>query len=174
MVRKKWLGSRAKELIELDLENGDIPLYEEDMPAEDVYFDRPEYAEHDFEQFKARLATARERVIEKKQRAKRDHRAFKKDIARNQPVATNLRGEPRWEGSNAQTQLREDLIAINAGTMPSYTPKQLYNLPNRQLYREATKDLAAFRSLIQTQQRRFKSEYQYNKKQEAREKAARR
>jgi hypothetical protein len=95
--------------------------------------------------------------LSKLQRAALDQASFD-DFRANHPEKDfNSRGEPRWEGSAAQKQLKED---VSNQFHWDKTPKELFNNPERQVYRDHFGDegLQYFRNHIYQEERLAKFE----------------
>ena len=108
MPRKKkaspWKASEAKKILMKDLRSGLIPLDSADMAPRDAFQQRPEFAEFDscYENFARRLRAARKQIREKNSHASLDGVALAHDRQLFPKAATNYRGKPRWEGSEAE------------------------------------------------------------------------
>ena len=109
----RWIKSKAKGLLEEDLKSGRIPLDDADMTAEEVYMQRTEFAEFKFEQFETNLDSLRKVHLDKIDRANSDSAALAHDRGPNcRPKKThNYRGEPRWDGGEAERLLKLDITA---------------------------------------------------------------
>lgn len=104
--------------------NGDIPLDGEDgMELEAVYLQRPEFADFEFAHFKERLRDLRRQIKDKDHSAASDSAALAHDRQICPKAAYNHRGEPRWEGSEAERLLRLDVDNDKHKTMQ---PKDLH------------------------------------------------
>ena len=107
--------------------------------------------------FSRRLNDVRKDHLSKLERAALDQASFD-DFRANHPVKEfNIRGEPRWEGSAAQKQLKDDVSNQHHW---GKTPKELYEDPNRQVYRdhfgEDGEGLRHFRNHIYQEERLIK------------------
>ena len=71
--RKEWRDSEAKKLLLRDLQDGVIL---DNMAPRAVYRLRPEYQEHEYEQFRDRLNDYRKKTKEKKIRSQEDFKAM--------------------------------------------------------------------------------------------------
>ena len=119
MARKKkeasWLHSEAKNLLLKDLRSGDIPLDSTSMTPQDVYLQRPEFADFgDYDKFPGRLSRARKYVAEHNSRAASDSAAFAHDskIYPDQPSITevNQGGLIQWQKSSfARTWMKASI-----------------------------------------------------------------
>ena len=83
---------------------------------------RPEFAVGDTPEealclFENRLASAREIIRGKKQRASTELAMLQEDRLVHPFPATNYRGEPQWEGSAAQKVLKKDVADKKHETM---------------------------------------------------------
>jgi hypothetical protein len=93
------------------------------MAPRAVYRLRPEYQEHEYEQFRDRLNDYRKKTKEKKIRSQEDFEAMQQDRQIHPTATHDHRGGPRWEGSEAQKLLRED---VKTGTDRTMTPLELW------------------------------------------------
>jgi hypothetical protein len=109
-VTKKWRDSEAKKQLITDLKDGTVPLRAVDMPPLDVYNSRPVYQEHGYEQFRDRLNALRKQIREKRDNSLQDAAALEHDRAIHPKASHDHRGILRWEGSEAEQQLRQDVI----------------------------------------------------------------
>lgn len=98
----KWEYSNAKELLYKDLLNGRIPLDPEEMGPQVVYLQRPEFADFKYENFRQNLKSLRAKIIEDQGLAASESTPLAHDRRIYPKNATNHRGEPRWEGSEAE------------------------------------------------------------------------
>jgi hypothetical protein len=160
MARKKkeasWLHSEAKNLLLKDLRSGDIPLDSTSMTPQDVFLQRPEFADFgDYDKFPGRLSRARKYVVEHNSRAASDSAAFAHDSKIYPRPAFNHRGEPRWPGSVAEKLLCQDM---DEGKHNRMTPKALHESRNE--FHEKY-PLAVFRQHIyqETKRRKFLAQY---------------
>jgi len=128
MPRKKkntWANSEGRKLLRSDIRKGRIPA---DMDWEIAFARRPEFAfgktpEEAKRLFKTRLQTARTYVHNKLARAAEELRLYRQDRQVYPPSATMNSGEPRWDGSNAQRLLKQD---VEEGIHLTMTPAQFY------------------------------------------------
>ena len=83
--------------------------------------------------FTRRLRDVKKIFLAGKTRAEQDQLDFNVFRYHHPRPAENKRGDyPHWDGSQAQQRLKMDL---DEGLTQQYTPKELYNLPNRSIYR---------------------------------------
>lgn len=145
-----WTGSVSRRLLLQDLRKGDIPLDPTEMSPPEVYFQRPEFADFEYTRFRARLNDLRKKVTAEKNRSTFDSVALARDRLNFPKKATNHRGEPRWEGSEAERLLKKD---IEDGKHKNLKPKALYESQNEYM----KYSLAAFRGHIyqEVQTRKF-------------------
>lgn len=114
-----WRNSNAQRLLHEDIKTGRIPA---DMHWATAFNLRPEFAavgkasaEETKEQcalrlFESRLRTARKFVTAKSTRASEELALLQQEQQMFPfPTTNRLTGEPRWEGSEAQTLLKEDV-----------------------------------------------------------------
>jgi hypothetical protein len=145
-----WRGSKARDLLEKDLISGDIPLDVNVMEAREVYIQRPEFADFEYNHFRDRLRYLRNQIKEKKDDATSASVALAHDRQIYPKASHNQRGEPRWEGSEMERLLRLDM---DAGKDKSMKPIALYQ--SRKEYNESCA-LSLFRKHIDQEQRRRK------------------
>jgi len=151
MPKKKneveWKDSLAKRLLWKDLFNGDIPLYSDEMGPQEVYLQRPEFSDFAYEKFRDHLNDLRKKVIEDKERAISDSAALAHDRQIFPKKPTNHRGEPRWEGSEAERLLHVNMDNKKHEVM---APKELYQT-RKEYYENYSLDV--FRGHIYQEQR---------------------
>ena len=160
-IDEEWEYSATKQLLLGDLRSGAIPLDSESMPPQVAYMQRPEYVESDpeYKRWTRRLRDLRESVREKNDRAASDSAALAHDRRIHPKPAFNHRGEPPWEGSDAERFLCEDMDAGKHNTM---TPKELH--ASRKEYRD-NYPLVVLRQHIYQEERRRKFQYYLKVKQ---------
>jgi hypothetical protein len=103
-----WKDSVAKEKLVMDIDEGVVT---EGDNWEDVHQSRPEYSDTDYNKFQGRLYRAFKSVAVGQDRASRDHAAMVRDRLIFPVAAHNHRGELRWEGSDAEAFLKQDVLA---------------------------------------------------------------
>lgn len=143
--RRPWRhGGEASKLLMQDLKDGVI---NDETAPRDAYGLRREYQLHDYDQFRDRLNDYKKRMKKKQSRSQAEVEAMRHDI-RNHAVVVHG-GGPQWEGSEAQTLIRE---AVLAGTDQAMLPQQLW------LSNEAFQvfELETFRQHIHQERRRQK------------------
>lgn len=124
MARKKsWLTSEGRKLLLQDLRHGAITP---DMDYETVFEMRTEYEVGESREeakrlFENRLKSAREILRQKDVRAAQELALLKEDRKVKPAPKFNHRGEPRWEGSDAQKQLKKD---VSEGKHLKMKPKE--------------------------------------------------
>lgn len=126
----KWKKSEAKNMLRVDLINGNVPA---DMAPMDVYKMRPEYAEFKYENFRTNLNNLRTAVAENITQMQRDSLYFGHDKAIMRHEMRNA-DEPRsrvWIETQASVLLKLD---INEGLHEHLTPSELYQ--SREEYQE--------------------------------------
>ena len=119
-----WAEGDAKRILKRELKKGAIPLNADDMAPRVVYMQHPEFADYPYEQFRDRLNDLRNKIKEKKARSTFDTHALERDRESHPKPAKNHRGEPRWEGSQAERLLKRDIDNRQHETL---TPKALHN-----------------------------------------------
>lgn len=124
-----WNFSKGQALLREDVVSGRIPMT---MPWEAVYatFFRPEYlvgedAEDAKRLFEGRLQSARNRHTSHQSRADEEERLMLADRQRHPPPAFDFRGEPRWDGSQAQKIVKQD---VDSGFYLGKKPLDYYNM----------------------------------------------
>jgi hypothetical protein len=142
-----WKNSKAKKLLTQDLISGEIPLDSDDMQPMIVYHQRPEFIDFEYTRFRDRLRELRNQIIEKTARAASDSAAHARDRQIYPKPTHNHRGEPRWEGSEAERLLRVDMDENKHKNMK---PMELYN--TREEYYDNYK-LVVFRKHIDQEER---------------------
>jgi hypothetical protein len=103
------------------------------------------------ENFTRRLRGVLSDFQSKKKRAEQDQESYDDFRANHPEKATNHRGEPRWEGSEAQRQLKEDIANQYHWDK---TPKELWEHPERTVYKDLP--LTVFRDHIYQEERLIK------------------
>ena len=110
-----WATSEGRKLLFADIRSGRIPAT---MSWQAAYQLRPEFvvgtkanptAEKAESLFEGRLKSARGILAEKDQRAVSELALLRADRLIHPVPATNHQGEPRWEGSEAQKLLKDDV-----------------------------------------------------------------
>lgn len=127
-----WATSEARHQLGQDIidkvipGHGDPPLTLE--LVEDLwkrlYEGNPVFANYPFcpKRYKKRIESLQEIVRQTAHWAKFDDAALAKDMARHPAPATNIRGQLRWAGSNAEKLLKED-IKNDKHKYIGYTPR---------------------------------------------------
>lgn len=125
-----WITSEGRRLLFEDIGNGVVT---QDMDWEDVFFLRPEFAVGDtpedaYRLFQSRLESALKIMGKRNNRASIELALLQEDRQVYPVPATNHKGEPRWEGSAAQLQLKKD---VEDGLHRNTNKHAFYNLhPN--------------------------------------------
>ena len=140
-----WRNSDAKGLLSDDIVNGVVP---NDMAPMDVYNMRPEYQVYKYDNFRANLKRLRDRNEDRKEWATRDRKAHDHDRKIRPKPALDHRGEPRWEGSEAQRQLKLD---VDAGIHLTMSKRAFYY--SRPVYYHNYRDLRVFRDRLYQEER---------------------
>jgi hypothetical protein len=109
MAKKALRSSKAKSLLTEDLVNDTIPLSNDEMDAYDVYLSRVEFTEFAFENFRSNLRTLRKKIGEKRLLALEEAEALEHDRNLFPLSEFDQRGQPRWEGSDAERLLKLDM-----------------------------------------------------------------
>jgi hypothetical protein len=109
-----WGKAAAKKLLAEDILNG---LVTTAMDWEDVVQLRPEYQNTSQRLFKTRLKRLLGQIGVAQNKATDEEAALLHDRALFPTPTHNYRGEPRWEGSEAQRLLRQDVANLVHSTM---------------------------------------------------------
>jgi hypothetical protein len=144
-----WKGSEAKRLLIQDLMSGEIPLDPKEMEPAQVYLQRPEFANFDYERFCNRLRDLRAQIRASKHHASSDSAALTHDWCIYPKKPNKYCGEPRWEGSEAERLLQLD---IDEGKNMSHVPIDLHKSRNE--YKKYP--LKVFQKLIDQEERHRK------------------
>ena len=107
-----WRVSKGKELLYKDLQEGRIPAVGSRGDAVAIYQSRPEFGGDDADErrkFTDRLRRARIGYLKNVSLAKSDSEALIHDRLIHPERQTNDRNERRWDGSEAQSLLRQDV-----------------------------------------------------------------
>lgn len=141
-----WSKCVAKKLLAEDIINEEITL---DTDPDEAFWYRPEYCVTDRTKFNRRLYSLLDQISEAQGRANRDEEALIHDLGLFPRPKTNHRGEPRWEGSAAESWLRID---VQNGVDKPLTAEELR--ATRLAYRRFPVDV--FRGHIHQENRRVK------------------
>ena len=150
-----WRKCEAKKLLAKDIIDGVI---DDDLPWQEVFWWRPEYAATAYSKFSGRLSRLRGQFFSAKQRALSDDKALKHDRKLFPVKTSDERGVDRWEGSGAQSWLRQD---VSDGLHQTMKPRKLYD--TRPSYQQFSIDV--FREHIY-QEQRFQKFCQWRKDKE--------
>lgn len=159
-TQKAWSTSKGKDLLFLDLLEGRISIDGRRGDATEICALRDEFGANDPEEskkFPARLRNARKQVKQLKSQADFDRDALAHDRLLYPESAENSRGEPRWDGSEAQRLL---FLDIDESKHEFMTPMALYK--ERIEYQEYSLDV--FRGHIYQEVGRRKFYMQYGAK----------
>ena len=128
----------ARKLLYEELAAGRIPLDSKDMGPAEVFYTYSGTLEFQIEgmeygpTFTGRLLGLRKIVKRDKKRADDDKRELRIAIENHKPPSHNHRGEPQWNGSEAQALLKQDIADGKHLTMK---PSELRWLEGREAYR---------------------------------------
>ena len=147
--KTEWRYSEARALLEKDLVDGTIPIDSDLMEPQVVYGQRPEFSDFPYKKFRDNLSAARRRHRDAKNRSATDAAALAHDRGIYPKKATNHRGEPRWDGSQAQALLKID---VHEGKNRTMAPNALRD--SRAEYQEFPLDV--FRGHIHQEWKRQK------------------
>jgi hypothetical protein len=164
-TKDSWAKSDAKRILEAELKKGTIPLDASDMAPDVVYLQHPEFATFQYEKFRDNLNKLRKKIKGKKTRSELDSLALQRDRKSHPKPEKNNRGEPRWEGSEAERLLKLD---VDNGKHNAMTPRNLHK--SRKEYQDYALDV--FRKHIHQEvktrkfikQRKDRAEKKKNKK----------
>lgn len=115
----------AKTKLTEEILGGRLP---DELPAAEVWRLDPVYERVPIDNFRPNLAALRERFRKFRIANELDEEALRND-RRLHPIKL----EGRWPGSEAERLLKKD---IDDGIHETMTPKELYNLPDREGYKE--------------------------------------
>lgn len=115
-----WRNSWAKEILREAIMVGDI---KEEHTYDEIYQWHPEITFTDRAKLPARVRALRAQVTGDTSSAESDALALEHDRKLYPIPSHNYRGEPRWDGSDAQRMLKADIVA---GVHLSMTPVQFY------------------------------------------------
>jgi len=109
-----WRYSKAKQLVSQDLIDGLIPL-EGHFDAKEIF--KEHYEGHEFfknfpfdqERYTARIERIRKAIAKLQTWAEYDSQKLLEDLAKQPRPEKNIRGELRWDGSEAQELLKLDM-----------------------------------------------------------------
>ena len=117
-----WSKSKGRKLLFEDIQSGRIP---EAMHWMTAYQLRPEFAVGETPEkaeslFSGRLRSARAIIARKEDRSAEELALLREDRQIRPAPATNHWGEPRWEGSEAQKLLKQDVAnKKHVGLLPA-------------------------------------------------------
>ena len=121
-----WEFSWAKEILRRGIKEGDITKAK---TYDEIHTFHSEVEATDRKLLPSRMRALWQQFAADKGTADKDAADLEHDL-KLFPISThNYKGEPRWEGSNVQKQLRED---IKEGLHLETTPEEFYN--SRELY----------------------------------------
>jgi hypothetical protein len=124
-----WKKSKTKALLVEDILSGAIP---NTMHWKDVLVLRPEYDASLRRLFASRLKTLRDQINRSKMSADVEEAALAHDRALFPAPTHNYRGEPRWDESQTQFLLKQDVANLVHATL---SPKDFrMTRPEYQLY----------------------------------------
>ena len=120
-----WKSSKAKKELQKALQSGQIPLSSDKMRPQDVYLSNPEFAAFDYKCFSSNLWWLHQHIAEG-QRQYSEALAHDCHIYPKMEIRSN--GKYRWEGSQAEHFLREDMAKVDTDkdSMDLYKSRQEY------------------------------------------------
>jgi len=104
---EEWRYSKTKKMLEKDIIDGKIGSIANGMKPKDVHSMRSEYKKIPYKLFVSRLYTLRKKYEELQKNAEADAAALSHDLALN--IRVNSKPYPRWQGSEAERLLKEDV-----------------------------------------------------------------
>jgi hypothetical protein len=113
----KWKVSKARVILYQDLAEGKIPRHATDqygkstMKLEVIFQMHGEYKLYDREKFSSRLSKVRDMYDDCMHRKSMDEEAFNTFLHNHNPSLFSHQGYPEWQGSDAQSLLRDDIEA---------------------------------------------------------------
>jgi hypothetical protein len=102
----KWKDSRAKMLLRQDILDGKVTA---SMKPKQVFEMRAEYKPYGIKNFRSNLYSLRSVTKENQQKADSDAAALAHDRCIHPKAVYTPKGYPRWDGSDAQRFLKEDM-----------------------------------------------------------------
>ena len=123
-----WKSSKAKKELEKALQSGQIPLSSDKMRPRDVYLSNPEFAAFDYKCFSSNLRRLRQRIAEGQKQSSADSEALAHDRHIYPKMEIQSNGKYRWEGSQAERFLREDMAKVDTAkdSVDLYKSRQEY------------------------------------------------
>jgi hypothetical protein len=113
----KWKDSKARVILNKDLCEGKIPRHATDqygkktMKLEVIFQMHEEYKLYDREKFSSRLGKVRDIYDDCMHRKSMDKEAFNIFLRNHKPSLFSDKGYSEWQGSDAQSLLRDDIEA---------------------------------------------------------------
>lgn len=124
-----WADSAARGLLYDDIIEKRVALTADgSATAREIYNQRPEYKLYAWKQFPSRLTALRNFIGTRRKRAAEDREAFDRYAENHSKSKLNQRGEPHFDKSAAQVQLRKDM---DEGMLDQMTRRQLYEMESR-------------------------------------------
>lgn len=124
-----WKRSKAKQLVAQDIMDGEIPMegpFDPEEVFQRLYTGHEYFKDFPFDRirYKDRIERLRKSIKQLQYWATYDSAKVDEDLALHPPSAQNIRGDLRWNGSDAQQQLKDD---ITRGLHLQMKPKELRN-----------------------------------------------
>ena len=153
-----WSKSKGRKLLFEDIRSGRIP---EAMHWMTAYQLHPEFAVGETPEkaeslFAGRLRSARAIIARKAGRSAEELAMLRADRQTHPAPATNHWGEPRWEGSEAQKLLKDD---VKKKKHEGMKPKQYY--ASRPQYEQWGFSAATIKGHVEQEERLLKFDKQY-------------
>lgn len=126
-----WEHSWAKEIIREALIAGDLTS---ENTYDEIFLWHPEIAQTDRSRLPSCMRSLRKQIAKDNGKAQQDDADLSHDRALFAIPETNYRGEPRWQGSDTETLMKED---VGSGVHLTMTPAEFYDSrPEYQVYSE--------------------------------------
>jgi hypothetical protein len=153
-----WQNSQAKMILRQVILDGEVV---DSMKPKKVFEMRPEYTAYKLANFRSNLKTLRDSIKVEHAKADYDSAALAHDLRIRPLPAQTSWGYPRWDGSDAEQFLKED---IDEGLTDSHKPSELHK--TRPEYQDFP--LTIFRKHINQELRsRMEKSYWMNRKKKA-------
>jgi len=166
-----WSGSEGRNLLRRDVKEGRIP---NDMTFETAFATRKEFCigetpEEALRLFEGRLKAAREHVFSKESRAEEEYRLFLEDRRLHPAPPFDSKGLPRWQGSEAQLFLLEDVkdskhLSMSKEEFYHSRPAYHTNYPQQYITKKVEQAVKTEKFLHQMREKRAKKKAKRAKK----------
>ena len=115
-----WKNSQAKVLLQQDILASQV---HDSMKPKEVFEKCPEYEPYSIKNFWQNLYSLHASIKQNQARANSNSATLAHDCCIQPPSASTSKGYPRWDGSDAEWFLKED---VNAGLADSLKPSMLH------------------------------------------------